>query len=120
MGTTLDLDNLVPEPAELTIGGTKLQLNPPTLRSLFVINKFATELQKGENAIIEPEKLEADLKAELDRLCPGLDKFNLSGSQILAVANLVAEMSVPKKQKQATAGGTVTADPKTDTDTATP
>lgn len=114
MATQLDLNNLVPEAAEVTIGNDTLKVLPPTLRALFVINKMAQKVTSVEGDPIEIDNIKVELKAELVKLIPGLENHELNDSQLLALCGLVAEMAAPEKEEtdEAKTGGRVTPDPK--------
>lgn len=95
----LDLNNLIPDSAEVTIGDETLTIKPASLRSLFIINKAAQLLQDTDSTPERMEKTENELRAELIKLVPGLEKHEINGMQLLALSDLVATMSTPKDDK---------------------
>lgn len=108
--SNLDLDALLPDKAEVTIGGDTVLVNPPTLRTLFTIQKMANKLNDPTVQPTEADQLQTELTNELCLLAPGLEKHKLTLSQLLALCALIAEMASPKKADDA--GGTVKPDPK--------
>lgn len=97
MADILDLNNLIPEAVKIKIDEEELELQPPTLRTLMAINKLSLKASDEETPADMVDQIQNDLKAELVRICPGLDKHELNTNQLLALATKVAEMSQPQK-----------------------
>lgn len=117
MGQSLDLNNLVPDTAQVTIGDQVLNVKPPTLRILFVITKLANKLSDVNGKPEDMDAVQAELKSELDKLIPGLENHEINSAQLLALTGLVNDMSIPESEREAKTadGGTVKPDPKAPT-----
>lgn len=110
----LDLNNLIPDAGEITIGEQKLKVEAASLRTLFVVNKAMNTLRDKKLTPEQADEISEELRTELNLVVPGLDQHQLNGAQMMAIAEMIADRSLPKSI--AKKDGKVTPDPKVGTE----
>jgi hypothetical protein len=93
----LDLDALVPEAAEITIGGEKIMMTPPTVEQILKMTRVTNEFGDIEK---HPEKI-SDFMDKISEIIyeiiPSLKGKELGLRQIMALIDLIMELSMPDK-----------------------
>jgi hypothetical protein len=89
MSDVLDLDALMPEPKTIILGGNKIKVQPPKLKTVFALQKTFIMLQDGK-----PDAGEKIVEA-LSAIVPDIknDNVDLTVEQLQALIQFVSEMA---------------------------
>lgn len=98
MSDVLDLDALMPESKTIILGGNKIKVQPPKLKTVFALQKTFIMLQDGK-----PEAGEKIIEA-LSSIVPDIknDDVDLTVEQLQALIQFVSEMATGGKGGQKT------------------
>lgn len=99
----IDLDSLVPEQGEITIGGKIYTVDPPDVRTIVKLSKVAYKLENIKDET-NPEtilKIFDDLIEALDPVIKGLkdDDIKINIMQAGALIRFVFQMAAPPEAK---------------------
>lgn len=99
----LDLDILAPEDKTVKLNGKLITIQQPTTANFFKIvgigQKMANIDTDGMSAE-DVEKLVEEAKQIVSIVAPDIANQNLNFSQLIALINLISEMTMPKHLKE--------------------
>jgi len=102
---SIDLDALMPEPAEITLGGQKILMQPPTVEQVLKISKLSVQfkdIEENQDAIPEAITKMTDIVVEI---IPELKGKALNVPQLIGIINLIVKMSNPQQEEATTEDG---------------
>jgi hypothetical protein len=92
----LDLDSLVPQPAQVKIGNQIVDVNPPSVVDMMRLGQLGGQLQNVASLS------DADIEATMDKLkaliikcIPELADHPLNMAQLLKLTELISELAMP-------------------------
>jgi hypothetical protein len=86
----LDLDIINPEPKTIKFSGQLIKVNPPTMGNLMAIYKFSQKMTVDNP---DYEVAFTDIKNIIGEIVPELKEKELSVSQVMALIQLISNMS---------------------------
>lgn len=97
----LDLDALLPEPAEVKIGGVTYNLMPVKMSDLVFLSKILVTVDKADNDQAISNALEA-FKNYLPKFIEGFDpvKNDITLQQAFALIQFIFDVSAPPEAKK--------------------
>lgn len=107
---SVNLDELMPEKGEVIINGNKYEFDAPKTGQLIRVVSHFQSFQESFNAKNpdEADKSMSELEIIIKEIIPELSDINLSFNQVVSIANLISEISMPDdNEKLKEAGVTI-------------